>query len=431
MTVDLAKIFLWKKIKLYNLYRWERKSAVRFLFLAGMTIAFLGSLNPWFMWPLGIYYIILSSILFALSIGISYTISDRYYDFSNYILPLLLITLLLFYQTFIRTRGINDYIANIFHIIIFYTLFKVNKKEIRDLCDLLSKGIGGFLIISMFFLLLYMIGIPLPSRDAHFLTTYSYSNYYFFLLDDRDIFTIIPRFHSVFLEPGHMGTLTVMLLFTQIGHWKKWYNISLMVATLISFSLAAYGLLVAVIFLGLWVRGKDVIKKGIYTVGLLAVITISSFYYNNGNNLLHDLIMIRLEVEDGELAGDNRVTEDFEADFQSLMNSSDALWGRDRNTESFGNSGFRVYIYDYGLIGVLLFIVFYIVALYNPIHIKAMIAVFVIAALNFIIRGYPLWYANFIPLYCIAHCAFDISSSSEEISKNTDYDNNQSIICPS
>ena len=119
MTVDLAKIFLWKKIKLYNLYRWERKSAVRFLFLAGMTIAFLGSLNPWFMWPLGIYYIILSSILFALSIGISYTISDRYYDFSNYILPLLLITLLLFYQTFIRTRGINDYIANIFHIIIF------------------------------------------------------------------------------------------------------------------------------------------------------------------------------------------------------------------------------------------------------------------------------------------------------------------------
>ena len=134
MTVDLAKIFLWKKIKLYNLYRWERKSAVRFLFLAGMTIAFLGSLNPWFMWPLGIYYIILSSILFALSIGISYTISDRYYDFSNYILPLLLITLLLFYQTFIRTRGINDYIANIFHIIIFYFRNLIIILFISDLC---------------------------------------------------------------------------------------------------------------------------------------------------------------------------------------------------------------------------------------------------------------------------------------------------------
>ena len=139
--------------------------------------------------------------------------------------------------------------------------------------------------------------------------------------------------------------------------------------------------------------------------------------------------MIRLEVEDGQLAGDNRVTDDFEADFQSLMNSSDALWGRDRNTETFGNSGFRVFIYDYGLIGMLLVIVFYIVALYNPIHIKALIAVFIIAALNFIIRGYPLWYANFIPLYCIAHCAFDLSSSSEKISINNNYDNNQSIIC--
>ena len=270
----------------------------------------------------------------------------------------------------------------------------------------MAKVIGGFLIISMFFYILYLIGFPLPSRNAHFLI-YDYSNYYFFLLDDRDIFTIIPRFHSVFLEPGHMGTMTVMLLFTQIGKWKKWYNVSMIVATLISFSLAAYGLFVGVIFLGLWVRGKDVIKKAVYIGAVLAVISIGSFYYNNGNNMLHDLIMIRLEMNDGELAGDNRVTGNFEADYESLINSSDALWGRDRNTDMSGNSGYRVFIYDYGLVGLFLVVVFYLFAMYNPRNLKAMTAVFIIATLNFIIRGYPLWYANFIPIYCVAKCAFD------------------------
>ncbi len=406
MTVDVAKIYHWKKIKLYNLYIWDKEDFVRYSFFAGMTIAFLGSLNPWFMWPLGIYYIIISSMLFVLSMGISSSMSKPYYNQYDYILPTLLIIMLVFYQTFIRNRDFNGYIANVFHIIIFYTIFKVNLNELGRFCNFLSKAMGGFLIISMFYFLLYLIGFPLPSHDAHFLTTYSYSNYYFFLLDDRAFLSIIPRFHSVFLEPGHMGTMTVMLLFTQIGKWKKWYNISLIIATLISFSLAAYGLFIGVIFLGLWVRGKDFIKKTLYIVGLLTVITISSFYYNNGNNMLHDLIIIRLEVDDGELAGDNRVTDDFKAEFDSLMNSSDALWGRERNTELFGNSGFRVFIYDYGLVGLFLMIVFYMVAIYNPQYQKAMIAAFIISSLNFIIRGYPLWYANFIPIYYVAKCAF-------------------------
>ena len=393
MEIDLAKIFLWKKIRIYNLYIWDKESIARYSFFIGMIVAFLGSLNPWFMWPLGIYYIIVSSMFFALSMGVSLSLSKPYYDRHDYILPTLLITFLVFYQTFIRSRDLNGYIANI---------------------SSTAKAMGAFLIVSMFFFFLYLFGFPLPSHSVHFLTTYSFSNYYFFLLDDRNLFTIIPRFHSVFLEPGHMGTMTVMLLFTQIGKWKKWYNVSLIVATLISFSLAAYGLFIGVIFLGLWVRGKDVIKKGLYIGGLLAVIAIGSFYYNNGNNLLHDLIMIRLEVDDGELAGDNRVTGDFEADFESLMSSSDALWGRDRNTETFGNSGFRVFIYDYGLVGLFLVIVFYLVAMYNPRYLKAMTAALIISALNFIIRGYPLWYANFIPIYCVAHCAFSLPQTNVE-----------------
>lgn len=426
MTIDISK-----------LYRWKRESVVRFFFFLGMAIAFLGSLNPWFMWPLGIYYIIVSSMCLVAAMALARPLSERFFDRYDFILPIFACAILVFYQSLIRSKDLNSYIANVFHLVIFYTLFRVRVGEVRRFCNLLSKLMGGFLIVSMFFFLLYLLGFPLPSRNANFLTAYSYFNYFFFLIDDRFVFSIIPRFHSVFLEPGHMGTMTVMLLFTQIGKWKKWYNVSLLVATIISFSLAAYGLLVGVVFLGLWIRGKQFLRKTIYAIAVFAAVTVGAFYYNNGDNLLHDLILIRLEISDGEMAGDNRVSDDFKADYESLMQSADALTGRDRNTESTGNSGYRVFIYDYGLIGLLLVVVFYLVSMYNPSQKRAMTAVFIVSAMNFIIRGYPLWYANFIPLYCIAKCSFELSASGLDAESNpvtvipNAEESGENIVCPS
>ena len=92
------------------------------------------------------------------------------------------------------------------------------------------------------------------------------------------------------------------------------------------------------------------VKKLVYTITILSSVTIASFYYNDGDNLLHDLIMVRLEIEDGEMAGDNRVTEDFKVEYENFINSQDILTGRDRDMSDFGNSGYRVFIYDYGLL---------------------------------------------------------------------------------
>ena len=123
MKIDLAKIFLWKKLKVYNLYLWEKEDIARYSFFAGMTIAFLGSLNPWFMWPLGLFYIIVVSMLFALSMAVSRSMTNAYFNRYDYIIPLLLITVLVFYQSFIRSRSLNDFIADVFHVIIFYSIF--------------------------------------------------------------------------------------------------------------------------------------------------------------------------------------------------------------------------------------------------------------------------------------------------------------------
>ena len=386
-----------------DLRHWQRESIVRNFFFLGMLIAFFGSISAWFMWPLADKYTILSSLCLGFSMLVANLLKEKFYCRKDFILPTLFCTLLIYYQIFTKGMGINTYIVYIFYVFTFYAIFRVRISEIRRFVDLMAKGMGAFLIISMFFFLLYILGFPLPSRDAEYADMYSFTNYYLFLIDDRNLFVIIPRFQSIFVEPGHMGTMTALLLFTQTGKWKKWYNISLLIATLISFSLAAYGLLVGIIFLGLWVRGQLIFKKAMFAVIILGAITIGSFYYNDGNNMLHDLIMLRLEVDDGELAGDNRVTDDFLTEYESFLQSSDILTGRDRNEEIFGNSGYRVYFYDYGLIGLLLVIIFYVFSMYEPHNHKAFIAVLIIATINFIIRAYPLWYSNFIPLFFVAN----------------------------
>mgnify|MGYP002620340651 CR=1 FL=1 len=392
------------KLHTVRLNEWSTTDVAMMLFYSGMAVAYLGSMNPWFMWPLADKFAILSAVLLVSSYGVSNMHVSLRTNQMDYLLPTTAYFILTFYQIFIRGQNVNAYIVNIFYVITFCCLFMTRREHVKHFCDLMAKGMGGFLAVSMFFFLLYLAGFPLPSRDADFMNIYSFANYYFFLIDTRTFFEIIPRFHSVFLEPGHMGTMTALLLFTQIGRWRRWYNLSLLLATIISFSLAAYGLLVAIIFLGLWIQGKHILKQTLFSVAVIATIIAGSFVYNNGDNLLHDLIILRIEIDDGELAGDNRVTDSFKADYESLLQSSDVLVGRDRNNEEFGNSGYRVFIYDYGLIGLLFVCLFYLAALHTPHNMRAVVAVFIVGGMNFVVRGYPLWFANFLPLYYLARC---------------------------
>lgn len=403
-----------------NLRYYDREEIVRFLFMTGMFLSFLGSMSsPWLLWPLEDKFVLLASVCFIASALIGKMMADGLYTNKDFILPLLLYISLYFYMIFAEHKNFNAYVISIFNIITVYFFLVVRREEIKKFCDLLAKFMGGFLIISIAYFVLYLIGIPLPSTNINYGTSYSFVNYYLFLLDDRTLFDIIPRFQSIFLEPGHLGTMCTMILFTQIGKWKQWYNISLIVAALISFSLAAYGLLVPIIFLGMWVRGKQMFKKALTAVVILAAITAGSFIYKNGDNMLHNLIMLRLEVSDGKMAGDNRVTDDFMADYESFLQSSDILTGRDRNKEVFGNTGFRVFIYDYGLIGLVLLIVFYLTVMYEPRHKKAFISVLIIATLNFIIRGNLLHFYIFITLYQVAQNAFDLTPQEAQIGEKS------------
>ena len=231
---------------------------------------------------------------------------------------------------------------------------------------------------------------------------YSFSNYFLFLIDDRSLFTIIPRFQSIFLEPTYLGSTTALLLMTQRGKWKRWYNISLMAGLLISFSLAGYAYFIAIIFLNMWMERKKIIAKFLSIIILISAIVGGSFIYNDGDNMLHNLIILRLEIDDGEMAGNNRVSKDFNTEYESFLQTSDVVFGRDYDYSNFGDSGYKVFFYDYGIIGVILLYVFYVLSFAKFDDYRCMLAAIIVMTLVFGVDAFVLWFGRFIPLYIVA-----------------------------
>ena len=181
-----------------------------------------------------------------------------------------------------------------------------------------------------------------------------------------------------------------------------------------TFSLAAYVLSVVVIFLNLWMRGKNIFKKALFVICCVAGTVIGSFFYNDGENLIHDLIVIRLEIdEEGGLSGDNRVAGWFEDEYDSYLQSSDVFFGRDYDYSIPGNSGYRLYIYENGLIGLFLVILLYLTFLIKAIDKRVLWSVALIAVLCFWVRGYLLWYSVFIPLFALTNRSV-LSDSNKE-----------------
>jgi len=392
-SIDLSKILLLSR----------EKCSLAFLKI-GLLTASLGSLHPWFMWPLNELYIIPACFCVYCSILLSKPVGHKLYTKSDYTVSLLLYAVFSFYLLVSAGANINGLIVNSFSILIFYALFRLDPGRYDAVGTFLAKSYAVILAFSIAAFVLHLMGFPLPSKSVTFgeEALYSYNNYYFFLLDDRFMSAIFPRFSSVFLEPGHMGTATVLLLMSQRGKWKKWYNVVLLTASVLSFSLAAYVFLVVIVLLNSWIEKRHLWAKLAAFAVLIGGLTAFAYLYHGGDNVFHDMILLRLEIEDGEMAGNNRVTDDFKTDFANYITSGDIVFGREMDARFAGNSGYRVFLYDHGLVGLLLLVLFYASWMIHAEYRRAVFSAIVIAFLLFMVRGYMLWYSFFIPIFITA-----------------------------
>lgn len=390
-------------IKVSDLYLIDKGRLSMGLFNLGILIAFLGSLNPWFMWRLGYLYPIPSALCVGSAYVLSRSVSKPLFTRGDFLLPMLAFFLYFFYERMSLSMSVNGYLIGLFRGMVFLALFRLSYEGMQKMISFLAKSLAVLLSASLFGFFLYLSGFPLPSTNAEFGEFYSYSNYYLFMLDDRAMFQIVPRFHSVFIEPSHIGAACAFLLFAQRGQWRRWYNLVLLTTLFLSFSLASYIYLVVIIFLNLWIRGKQIVRKLLVVLAAIGVAVVVTFTYNNGDNLVHNLILLRMEIDDGEMAGDNRVSSNFEADYETFLSSGDVLLGREMDTSEFGNAGYRVFFYEHGIVGIVLVWLFYVVSLMYTPNKRAFVSVLFVAFLFFGVSAFMLWDNIFIPLYAAAY----------------------------
>ena len=414
--IDISKFRRCLYIDLNKYLVFGKRDIAIALFTIGIAINIFASIHVMYFWIIEAYCPFVTMPLFIMSVLLSRSTHTPIFTRTDFLLPTLLSLIVQYYQCLVNAQNIVPFIISTASLCMFYCMFRIDKEIAEKSLTKICKVFAGFLIISILFFFLHFIGVNLPNVSVE-RGNYSYTNFFFFLLDDRELWNIlIPRFNSVFLEPGHMGTTIIMLLATQIGKWKKWYNVVLFVALLMSFSLAAYCLGVMLLFLRLWMLRRKIVLKILGLVSFLGIIVGGSFVYNDGDNMLNNLIVMRLEVSDtgDDFKGNNRVSEDFEKEFESFLGSSDILFGREMDYEGWGNSGYRVYIYDYGMAGFALFLLFYFFAFRTGRDIRAITTAFVLAMTNFWIRGYPMLFAFLYPYFIISQMNNKLDTLKEQ-----------------
>ncbi len=407
-THKFQRLFLIPKLDVSRWLMIPMRDLALWIYYVGILIVFYGSLTPWFLWKIYTYEAFFAFIPVVLSLFLSRTLSQPVFTRKDYIWPLITCSLCSFVICVSGGKNINGLIAETFKLLIFLSLFMLNKESLIKLGDVLSKSMAILLLPSMVGFLLCVFGFPFPHQPAvpDFADHKSFENYYIFMIDDRAFLMLLPRFSSVFLEPSHMAMACVALLMTQVGKWKKWYNVTMFVALVLSFSLAGYIFLVIIMFAASWMKRKAIMRKVLILVGFLSIVVVVSLFYNDGANLMNDLIIQRMVVNDeGTLEGDNRVTQDFDAAFEDFVHSDQLLTGvgtEKMKQFDLGNAGYKVFLYCYGLISLFLLILFFVAIYFTSTYKRGMIVMMMIQFVSFIPHGIPLKFYFFIPLYIMA-----------------------------
>lgn len=231
----------------------------------------------------------------------------------------------------------------------------------------ISKGMAILLVPGLitYFVLLGndFPGIPYPNGKIFYI--------YGFVIRDMGVDSIgnFYRFPSVFLEPGYLGVLMAFLLYANNFNLREWYNKVILVALIASFSLGGYVVAAIAYCFSMMTKGKFKMGPIILSVLLLGTGYVMAKSINDGDNVINNLIIKRLEPsgDDKGIEGNNRFSST--TDYYYETHKSDLFFGLGPEKveklgggdyeSSIAGAGYKVYFLTFGIASALCFFVFY------------------------------------------------------------------------
>ena len=136
-----------------RLYLFEKRTIVKIFLYSGMLLAYFGSLNPWFLWPLGPFYIVPACCLIVVAMLVSNSMEKPYFNRRDFLFTISAYVILLCYQLFVNDASFAGFVVQVFNIFIFLSLFRTDADELLRLVTFLSKVMAVLLSISIHFIL--------------------------------------------------------------------------------------------------------------------------------------------------------------------------------------------------------------------------------------------------------------------------------------
>ena len=275
------------------------------------------------------------------------------------------------------------------------------KKITKWYAQLISISIVVYVLVHI--VSLPSFGTLLFSEESNYGT---FLNYIFYVKETA-IEDGFPRFGGPFLEPGYVGMMGGFLLFSNNYDFKNKVLWPIALSVLLSFSLAGWVLAVLGYVLLTFYEGGTGRKRILWLVVLLAIIFFIGKEYNDGDNVLNNEILSRLEYdEDKGFSGNNRNTLTMTLYYYEMWNDHNilvngypesAFWGLSE-WEMIG-AGYVKFMVLHGLLGLLYAFGFYILSLLYARDKKYAFLYMIFVIFSFWQRSYCLWFSWIICYY--------------------------------
>jgi len=281
-------------------------------------------------------------------------------------------------------------------LLLVFILIQLPYEYLKSLLTFCTKWLAILLIPSLF-LYWALLFIDLPSLGKFVHPVYvPFDNYIFYIKSvwDNGIF---PRFNAFFLEPGHLALMCTFLTIANRYRFKqcKWLWVFL-ISVIFSFSLAGYILyLVGFILLKI-----DSIGKAMLAVVLAICVVAGISIVGEGDNAMNKLIIERLERDESSgIKGNNRFTESTDFVYEQSVKNGSAWIGVKNvtNMKVIEGAGYKIYVINYGFIGVILALFFYLALIPSDPDYRYTICYLVVLILCFFQRSAPEMYHWLFP----------------------------------
>jgi len=275
-----------------------------------------------------------------------------------------------------------------------------------------TNGMAIILGISLLFYILLILGMPLSYTNIEYKNGWYPSRNYYTFITGIDLIGMY-RFKSIFMEPGHLTMGLAPLLFANKYDIKNKSVLILFTAQLFTLSLAGYiAMAIGVLFQSFSKSKGKTQRKLLCVIITLIVILVTNV---SKDDFLYKSVISRFEIVDGKLAGDNRFSYQLESYYNRFVKTSDFLTGIGPEFFKYnfdgdtGNSGYKLFLIQYGLIGGILVVIFYTFLSFKFRRYQTF-GLSLIMMMLLLQNSYPLWFA--VPFVYICGMPFMVQSTT-------------------